>query len=99
MNRSTKPVLEEFFEGEGTGTEPLACQTTLKFISERQGLKSCKKQKKEVFIQSHTRTLDRAQVSNKRQYQLAGTLALRWKAVTSMWEVVTNTHIFQEHSA
>lgn len=55
MNRSTTPVLEEFFEGKGIGTEPLACQTTLTLASERQGLKSSKKRENEVFICSHTR--------------------------------------------
>lgn len=55
MNRSTTPVLEEFFEGKAIGTEPLACQRTLTFPSERRGLKSSKKREKEVFICSHTR--------------------------------------------
>lgn len=54
-SRSATPVLEEFFEGKGIGTEPLACQRTLTFPSERRGLKSSKKREKEVFICSHTR--------------------------------------------
>lgn len=54
MNGSTTLVLEEFSAGEGTGTKPPARQTTLMFISERQCLKSCKEQKKEVFTYSHT---------------------------------------------
>lgn len=53
-NGSTTPVLEEFSAGKGTGTKPPACQTTLMFTSERQCLKSCKEQKKEIFIYSHT---------------------------------------------
>lgn len=53
-NGSTTPVLEEFSAGERTGTKPPACQTTPTLISERQCLKSCKEQKKEVFIYSHT---------------------------------------------
>jgi len=61
MNRSATSVLEEFLQGEGAGTELLACQTTLKFIAQNhrmvgvgRDLKSYKEWRKEVFIHSHT---------------------------------------------
>lgn len=61
------------------------------FISERQGLKSCKKWKKRVFIHSHTqehwigfmsdRSMTKGNINQLR------TLAFRWEAVINMWEV------------
>lgn len=54
MNRPNTPVLEEFFEGEGTGTKPQACQTTLTLLLERQGLSHARNRKSKKFIHSHT---------------------------------------------